>query len=398
MATIILRRLLLLTVLLFVTACDAQEQTEPLRVNTVTLQLSTGETVKVPAQQVISSGGNHTLIIKENGTVWAFGGNEYGQLGNGTTEASLEPVQVKGLKDIVKVSAGDDFSVALDAQGDVWTWGINEEGQLGDDTIEPRWLPTKIAQSINDVAAGAFTSYALHSDGQFLGWGDNLTGVLGPRQSLGKTLLTPTPLPEPTNVTGISRQGLGTVIIRGGGQVWAWGDAALTSGKFDYSDTEYPEPERVPKLTNICEVAVGIDFVIALGCGGQVWSWGDNWIGQLGIDSSEPRFEPVRVHNLENVVAVSAYGYHALALDTLGQVWGWGKSDFYQAPDVYLQLTDEPTKFSKFKDSIAVSAGADITTILDTSGQVWTVGYSGVGDFFEDEEIVYEEPHLVMTR
>lgn len=384
--------------LLFVAACNGQEQTEPLQVNTTTIQLSTGETVEVPAQHVISSGSNHTLVIKENGTVWAFGNNEHGQLGNGTIEASLEPVQVKGLQDVIKVSAGRYFSAALSVNGTLWTWGTNENGRLGDGTTETKLTPVRVTDNVVDVAVGSFVVFALRDDGQLLGWGRNLGGMLGPQQTLGMNILLPTILSEPADVAKISRQRLGSVIVKENGKVWAWGAASLTSGKFDYSDTEYPEPKQVPRLSDVYSVAVGIDFVLVLDHVNQVWSWGDNWAGQLGVGSDKPYFKPVEVESLNNIVAVSAFGYHALALDASGQVWGWGKSDFYQAPSVYLQLTDMPMKFPHFNDAIAISAGVDITTVLDGSGQVWVVGYSGVGDFFEDEEIVYEEPNLVMTR
>lgn len=392
------RKILALFMLLVVTACNGQEQTEPLQVNTTTIQLPTGETVEVPAQHVISSGSNHTLVIRENGTVWAFGNNEYGQLGNGTTEASLKPVQVKELQDIVKVSAGRYFSAALGANGFLWMWGANENGRLGDGTTETKLTPVRVADSIADVAVGSFVVFALRDDGQLLGWGRNLGGMLGPQQALGMNILSPTILSKPADVAKISRQRLGSVVVNENGKVWAWGAASLTSGKFDYSDTEYPEPKQVLRLNYVYDVVVGSDFVLALDHEGQIWSWGDNWAGQLGINSNEPRFKPVKIESLRNIVAISAFGYHALALDASGQVWGWGKSDFYQAPSVRLQLTDVPMKFPDFDDAIAISAGVDITTVLDSSGQVWVVGYSGVGDFFEDGEIVYEEPHLVMIR
>ena len=387
--------------LLVTTSCDGQEETSPLPINTVSITLSTGNTVEVPAQQVISAGSNHTLVVKGDGTVWAFGNNEHGQLGNGTTEASLEPVQVEGLRDVVKVSAGRRFSAALDAHGQLWMWGLNEDGQLGNSTRETKLRPVGVLEEVSEVATGNSATLALRDDGTLLGWGLNLDGNFGLSDRVGRFLLTPTPIQERPDVRAIGRPKVGVVVVQADGDVWAWGDSVLTEGEIDIGDREFPNPKRIKHLSSICSISTGTDYALALTCSGEVWAWGDNWIGQLGVDeTTDPRFKPTRMQALEGrtIVAVAAYYKHSLALDSDGQVWGWGNNDYRPIPVTDLTITYLPAQFPTLGNIVAIAAGVDSTIALDKDGKVWAVGYSGVGDKLEDEEIVYSEPHLVMTR
>ena len=232
------RRLIVSAALFLLTACNGQGQTTSLQGNTATIQLSTGETVEVPAQQVISSGVAHTLIIRRDGTVWAFGNNDHGQLGNGTTEASLEPVQVRGLRDIVAVSASGLFSAALDVENKLWMWGKNEDGQLGDGTTETRLTPVKILNDVQEVATSSFSTLVMLTNGDLLAWGGNFEGKFGPSDEVGIRILSPMLIRQPSSVIGIGRPSLGVVVIREDGRAWGWGDASIALGKFDDSDKE----------------------------------------------------------------------------------------------------------------------------------------------------------------
>lgn len=129
----------------------------------------------------ISAGNYHNLAVKENGTVWAWGDNDWGALGDGTTTKRIVPVQVQGLSDVEAVSAGGWHSVALKADGTVWTWGYNNLGQVGDGTNANRHAPAQLTglADIVQVAAGAFHSAALRKDGSVWSWGYGSYGQLG---------------------------------------------------------------------------------------------------------------------------------------------------------------------------------------------------------------------------
>ncbi|BBO18213.1 conserved hypothetical protein [Candidatus Brocadia pituitae] len=121
----------------------------------------------------ISGGAFHTIALKSDGTVWAWGSNFWGQLGDGTNNYSNYRVQVVGLSDVIAIAAGSEHNVALKSDGTVWAWGENKYGQLGDGTNTDRNTPVQVS-GLNDVAAiaaGWWFTTALRSDGTVWEWG-----------------------------------------------------------------------------------------------------------------------------------------------------------------------------------------------------------------------------------
>jgi len=145
--------------------------------------------------------GGHVLALKKDGTVWAWGLNNAGQLGDGTTTNRATPVQVANLNQVVAIAAGGmgwyrspmgGHSLALKADGTVWAWGLNNAGQLGDGTTTNRATPVQVS-SLTDVVligAGAFHSVAVKKDGTVWAWGGNVYGELGDGTTTGR----PTPV------------------------------------------------------------------------------------------------------------------------------------------------------------------------------------------------------------
>ncbi|MCL6560248.1 MAG: hypothetical protein K6U74_15935, partial [Firmicutes bacterium] len=129
----------------------------------------------------IAGGGGHSLALKNDGTVWAWGWNQDGQLGDGTTTSTTTPVQVAGLSNVVVIAAGERHSLALRGDGTVWAWGYNGYGQLGDGTTDNRLTPAQVPglSGIISIAAGIYHSLALKSDGTVWAWGYNEMGQLG---------------------------------------------------------------------------------------------------------------------------------------------------------------------------------------------------------------------------
>jgi alpha-tubulin suppressor-like RCC1 family protein len=151
----------------------------------------------------LAAGEYHSLALKSNGTVWGWGMNNQGQLGNGATAVSrTTPVQVTGLSNVVQVACGWSHSMALKSDGTLWVWGNNASGQLGDGTTTRRTLPVQVGtlNSIISIAAGRAHGLALRNDGTVWTSGDNATGQLGngtstssstPVQVSGLDLITP---------------------------------------------------------------------------------------------------------------------------------------------------------------------------------------------------------------
>lgn len=143
--------------------------------------------------QTIAAGSGHTLALKNDGTVWAWGDNYYGQLGDGTTTERHAPVQVTGLAGVTAIAAGGGHTVALRNDGTVWAWGDNYYGQLGDATATESHTPVQVTglSGVTAIAGGGAHTVALKSDGTVWSWGDNSYGQL----SDGTTTQRLTPVP-----------------------------------------------------------------------------------------------------------------------------------------------------------------------------------------------------------
>ncbi len=129
----------------------------------------------------VAAGRYHTVAVKSDGTVWAWGENARGQLGDGTTTNRSTPVQVSGLAGVTGVAAGGRHTVALKSEGTVWAWGRNNRGQLGDGTTTDRPTPVQVSglAGVTGVSAGVRHTVALKSDTSVCAWGQDVYGQLG---------------------------------------------------------------------------------------------------------------------------------------------------------------------------------------------------------------------------
>jgi alpha-tubulin suppressor-like RCC1 family protein len=184
----------------------------------------------------ISVGASHALALREDQTVWAWGYNAQGQLGNGSVSLStrnvpecvVPPIQVRGLIGASSIGAGQSHSVAT-VDGDVWAWGANEFGQLGDGTFRRKSIPVPVVElaDIDRLVTGPMASYtyAIQSDGTGWAWGANETGQFGLGVSTRKphTRTTPSRVPQLAELQAIALGGGHTLGAKEDGSVWAWG-------------------------------------------------------------------------------------------------------------------------------------------------------------------------------
>lgn len=229
----------------------------------------------------IAAGTLHSLVLRNDGAVFAVGANSFGQLGDGTNNDRLRAVAVPGLTNITALAAGGQFSLALRADGTVWAWGANSNGQLGDGTTTDRNTPVQVAglAGVTAIAAGSEHALALLGSGGVVAWGLNSEGQLGDDTTIRRT--------SPVNVLGFSRA---FTIAAGGNNSAAFGEVFFT--------------------------------------------WGSNSNGQLGSGSAAPAFRAVAgpVPALSGpVTGFSVGGNHMLAVLPDGTVQAWGANDSGQA-------------------------------------------------------------------
>lgn len=276
----------------------------------------------------LAAGFFHTAALKNDGTVWVWGDNGYDQLGvaDGGIAYSSKPLQVAGLSGVVAIAAAGAHTMALKADGTVWAWGWNAYGQLGIGNTVNAKLPRQVAglPGITQIAAGYFHSLALSRDGTLMAWGYNGHGQLGDGGTTEATL------PQPvTGLGSISAMAAGaghSLALRADGTVWVWG--WNNYGQLgDGTTVNSGSPQQVPGLRRVRSIAAGFFHSLALNGDGTLSAWGYNNVGQLGNGTFTDSPTPLPVANLGAVAAVTASNNHGVALKNDGSVWAWGWND-----------------------------------------------------------------------
>jgi uncharacterized repeat protein (TIGR01451 family) len=333
--------------------------------------------------------GGHTLALKSDGTVWAWGLNYAGQLGDGTANGTLNaPGLVTAIDGVAAVDAGGSHSLALKSDGTVWAWGNNYYGQCGDRGQFPstKNRPVQVvglSGTFTAVAAGAEHSLALKSDGTVWAWGRNTWGEVGdpaPRTEY----VAPVQVAGLSNVAAVAAGDSYSLALKSDGSVWAWGlNHAGTLGR-PYETTSSATPAPVASLTNVAAVSAGGRHALALKTDGTVWAWGDNSRSQLGPPEAST-YVPRAVAGLTGVASMSAGGEHSIALKSDGTVWAWGMNLSGRLGDGTEAARTSPVQVAALAgvSVSSVSAGHSHggAVLADGSVRMWGANESGqLGD------------------
>jgi alpha-tubulin suppressor-like RCC1 family protein len=317
----------------------------------------------------ISAGDSGPCFLLSGGTVECWGGNGYGQLGNGSTGDSRTPVQVSGISNAVQVSRGGYHACALLSGGVAECWGYNGRGQLGNGATTNSPTPVQVGEitNVSAISAGDYHTCALLSGGAVECWGYNGYGQLG----IGSTTDSSTPVQVGgiTNATAISADDSDTCALLFGGAVECWGnnyDGQLGNG----TTTNSPTPVQVSGITDATAISAGYEHTCALLPGGMVECWGTNDLGQLGNGTTTNSPTPVQVGEITNVTAISAGGEHTCALLSGGAVECWGFNGNGQLGNGTWTDSSTPVKVSGITDASAISASEDYTCALLSSSAV----------------------------
>ena len=279
----------------------------------------------------IDVGCYHNLALRKDGTVWAWGNNDSGQIGDGTTDNRLTPVRVAKLSNVEAIAAGYSHSVALKKDGTVWTWGMNCDSQLGVETSEDKSvLPVQVPglNNVVAIAAGEGHTLVLKKDGSLWSWGSNSNGQLGSGSKVAKSV-TPVQVSGLTTITAIASGGFHNLALRRDGTVWAWGsncDGQLGNG----TNKDSSLPVQINGFSGAAVVVAGEGHSVILKQDGSVWVFGLNIDGQLGDGSTDDRFTPVQVPGLTDVFAVTGGYSHTVVLRQDGTIYVWGNNRYGQ--------------------------------------------------------------------
>ena len=234
----------------------------------------------------VSLGRYHSGAITENGSLWMWGWNARGQLGDGTTEDKHAPVKV--MENVKEISLGNAHSGAIKEDGSLWMWGWNPHGQLGDGTNNDRNTPVKIMENAKEISLGGEHSGTITEDGSLWMWGDNGQGRLGDGTNHRRYM----PIKVMENVKEISLGWLHSGAIKEDGSLWMWGNNY--NGELG-DDTNEKKNTPVKIAENVKEISLGWEHSGAIKEDGSLWMWGDNGKGQLGNRTTVDSMHPINI-------------------------------------------------------------------------------------------------------
>jgi alpha-tubulin suppressor-like RCC1 family protein len=293
------------------------------------LQMATSGAQGVTA---IAAGYRHSLLLKSDGSLWATGWNNHGQLGDGTTTDKHVPTLILA-SNVTAIAAGPQSasSLFLTSDGSLWGMGLNNYGQLGNGTPVDSHSPYLITNNVKAIAAGYGHNLFLKSDGTLWGMGLNSHGQLGDGTTSNRLF----PEMITNNVTAIAAGGYHSLFIKGDGSLWG-------VGRNDYGQlgngTYYTTNRPVQiVLSNVMATAGGNYFTLFLKSDGSMWGMGFNYFGELGLGtySRNPPYGPdIPVMIVSSGATSIAAGYaHSLFLRNDGSLWAMGSNPYGQLGD-----------------------------------------------------------------
>ncbi len=323
----------------------------------------------------ISTGRTTTYAIKSDGTLWAWGNNPNGQIGDGTTTQRYYPVQTSSLTNVINVSAGGSHVLALESDGSVWAWGQNSSGQLGDGTTTQRTTPVAVSglgagSGVAEVTAGYQHSLAWKSDGTVWGWGQNSTGNLGDGTTTSR--LTPIQIASFNTVIDVVAS-YNSLAIKSNGTAWSWGnnvDGQMGNGRL----LDYHSPGQMTGMSGAISLGIGIIGYRSMITknDGTLWVCGKNDYGMLGDGASTQYYSPTQVLSTgTSTIGIACGSAHSLFLKSDGTVWGSGGNTYASVGDGTNFERSIPVQATGLSSIVAVAGGASHSLALKSNGTVW---------------------------
>ena len=333
--------------------------------------------------QNISAGTLHTLAVKNDGSLWAWGDNTYGQLGDGTVIGKNIPVQIGTANNWSKVDAGYYHSIAIKTDGTLWAWGSNGSGQLGDGTDVDKNEPVPIGTATNwsQISAAFDFTIAIKNDGTLWAWGSNFYGQLGDGTTIDKNV--PTQSGAATNWAKIAAGFRHSIATKTDGTIWAWG--INPSGQLgDGTNIAKTSPTQIGPATDWNQISTGVEHSLAIKNNGTIWAWGGNFYGQLGNGTNTDTNVPIQIGVANNWSKIEAGEYHTMSIKTDGTLWGWGTNFWGQLGDgTSFNDKNIPTQTGTATTWHQLAAGNGHTVATQTNSTLYAFGrndYGQLGD------------------
>ncbi len=321
--------------------------------------------------QTIAAGENHSAAIKADGSLWMWGANGYGQLGDGTEGAKTTPVKI--MDDVASVALGGFHSAAIKTDGSLWAWGRNDDGQVGAQANGA--TPVKIMDDVASVSLGGYHSAAIKTDGSLWMWGRGKDGQLG----TGSIRSSAEPIKIMDDVASVSLGGHYSAAVKKDGSLWVWGrNFAGCIGDGTYERRF--EPVKI--MDNVASVSLGGSCMLerghtaAIKTDGSLWMWGYNVFGQLGDGTNEDKATPVKV--MDGVASASLGAETTAAIKKDGSLWTWGNYECGVVGNEQVESRNTPAMLAAGIADVCV--GSNHTLAVGTDGALSTWGFNEKGE------------------
>ena len=318
----------------------------------------------------IVAGGNHSLVLKTDGRLFAFGTNAHGQLGDGTTTNRLSPIQIMTNVQSMASSSSSGHSLILTTDGTLFACGYNNDGELGDGTTIERHSPVQIMTGVKSMAAGGGHSLILLTSGMLYACGSNTYGQLGD----GTTIARLSPIAIMTNVQSISAGYRHSLILKKDGTLFGCGynyDGEVGDG------TSNNDSITIQIMTGVQSIAAGSSHSLILSTNGILFACGLNNFGGLGDGTTADRHVPVQIKT--SVQNMAGGGYHSLILNTDGTLLTCGYNGYGQLGDNMTTDQYTPVQIMASVGVQRISAGGNHSLVLSTTGNLFTCGSNNNG-------------------
>lgn len=330
----------------------------------------------------LAMGGRGGSLITDDGDLWTWGYYGFEELyGDDPTEL-FHAAPVKTMEGAVSVAESGHYGV-IKEDGSLWMWGTNEEGQIGDGTMENRETPVKVMEDVAAVSVTNGRTAAIKTDGSLWMWGCSDWSTMGENAEFYQL----TPLKMMDDVASVALGWKNTAALKTDGTLWTWG-SGFAKG-YESGSGENRIDSRVPykNMENVKAIAIGNEHGAAIKEDGSLWMWGEGNRGQLGNgkqgNNHRDQFTPIKI--MDNVAAVSLGSEHSAAIKNDGTLWMWGRHvegqiGIGETQDSYV------TNPVKVMDEVAsVSLGYDCSAAIKKDGTVWVWGQNdknklGIGE------------------
>lgn len=317
-----------------------------------------------PPRTMLAAAG-HSMALKPDGSLWIWGNNYDGELGDPAFTSKSEPYKLGD--GYTAIESGFNHSFALKADGSLYGWGWNLLGQLGPGPTKVS-TPQKIGTGYSAISASYGHTLAIKFDRSLWAWGWNLNGQLGN----GNRNDSSVPVRIGDGFSAVAAGFSHSLALKTDGSLWAWGSGnAGQLGDGTYTDSAVPRQIG----TGFVAISAGTEFSVALKADGSLWAWGLNSMGQLGDGTLENRNRPVQIGVGYSVVSAGAS--HTLALKADGSLYSWGSNKDAQLGDPSLSVGKAPNLVGT--RYVAIAAGEHHSLGIKADGSLWSWGRNDFG-------------------